>query len=84
MTIFCKYRQKFKKLDSLFAADIVGNGENNFVGPFQAAQSRFYRGQIIPLCAGWFGELGEDFEKVIKMLAREAASGDDGMTISTC
>ena len=36
----------------------------------------------MPLVTGWFGEIGEDFEKVIQKLAREAAAGDDGMTIS--
>ena len=30
----------------------------------------------------WFGENGEDFDKIITLLAREAASSDDGMTIS--
>ena len=34
------------------------------------------------MCAGWPGEIGEDFAKVIKILAREATSGDHGMTIS--
>ena len=34
------------------------------------------------MCTGWFGELGEDFEKVIKQLAREAATGNEGMTVS--
>ena len=56
--------------------------DDGIVGPFQAAQQRFVGGQIIPLVSGWFGELGEDFEKVIKRLAREAAAGDDGITIS--
>ena len=36
----------------------------------------------ISSCAGWFGEIGDDFEKVIKILAREAASGDNGLAIS--
>ena len=39
-------------------------------------------GQVILLCAGWFGEINEDFEKVIRTLAREAAAGRDGMAIS--
>ena len=75
------YRSKFKKLDKQFAADIVGNGTGDMAGPFEASQARFYRGQV-PLCAGWFVEINEDFEKVIKLLAREAAAGDDGMGIS--
>ena len=68
------YRSKFKKLDKKFAADIVGDGTGDIVGPFEAAQAWFYRGQVIPLCAGWFGEINEDFEKVIKLLAQKSSS----------
>ena len=77
-----EYGQKFKKLDSKFAHEVVGDGTGNVLRPFQAAQGRFYRDKIIPMVAGWFGEIGEDFEKVIKVLARAAASGDEGLTIS--
>ena len=53
------------------------------VGPFEAAQSCFYRQQVIPICSpGWVGEIGEDFNEVITRIIREVASGDDGMTIS--
>ena len=76
------YNRKFKKLDCNFAADVVGDGSEGVVGPFEAAQKHFYRGQVIPLCAGWFGEINEDFEKVITALAKEAAAGEDGMTVS--
>ena len=38
-----EYKRKFKKLDHHFAADIVGDGNNDVVGPFEAAQQRFYR-----------------------------------------
>ena len=34
-----QYNLKFKKLDTLFASDIVGDGTNGTVGPFQTAQS---------------------------------------------
>ena len=37
---------------------------------------------MIPICAGWFKEIDEDFGKGIKLLVREAAAGDDGTTIS--
>jgi hypothetical protein len=50
----------------------------------EASQGRFYRGQVIPLCFGAFGETNEDLDKIIRRLAREAASGDDGMTITSC
>ncbi len=70
-------------MDGKFAhEEVVGDGTGNVVGPFQTAQGRFFRGQIIPIVAGWFGEIGEDFEKVIKVLARAAASCDEGLTIS--
>lgn len=37
-----QYRNKFKKLDKEYAPDFVGDGSNNIVGPFEAAQSQFY------------------------------------------
>ena len=37
---------------------------------------------MIPLVAGPFGEVNKDFEKVLKTLARLAAAGEDGMSIS--
>ena len=76
------YNRKFKRLDNNFATDVVGDGNNGITGPFEAAQKHFYRGQVIPLCAGWFGEINEDFEKVILTMAREAAAGEDGMALS--
>ena len=36
----------------------------------------------IPICAGWFGEINEDFNKTIKVLVSGAASGEDGATMS--
>ena len=69
------YSQKFKKLDRLFAADIVGDGTGDIMGPFEQSQYRFWR-RI------WFGEINKDFDKIIQRLAREAASSDDGMKIS--
>ena len=76
------YHRKFKKLDTAFASDVVGDGKNDIKGPFETAQGRFYRGQAIPICAGWFGEINEDFKKTIKVLAREADAGGDGTNIS--
>ena len=76
------YNRKFKRLDNNFATDVVGDGNNGITGPFEAAQKHFYRGQVIPLCAGWFGEINEDFENVILTMAREAAAGEDGMAVS--
>eukprot|EP00956_Cyclotella_meneghiniana_P007694 scaffold10316_cov71-Cyclotella_meneghiniana.AAC.10 len=48
-----QYSNKFKRLDKQYAADIVGDGDNGIVGPFESAQKRFIGGQ--PLVAG-----GED------------------------
>ena len=72
------YGSKFRKLDRLFAADVVGDGSGDVVGPFESAQGRFWRGGVIPLCAGGFGEINKDFEK----LAREASSSNTGMMVS--
>ena len=35
------------------------------------------------MCAGWFGEIDEDFDKIIKILAWEAAVGIDGVCVSS-
>ncbi len=80
--VILSYDQKFKKLDSLFAADVVGNGTSEVVGPFEAAKKRFFKGTVIPVCAGWFREVNKDYETLISMLAQEAAAGDNGMRIS--
>ena len=50
-------------------------------GLCETAQQQFHRGQVMPICAGWFGEINEDFDKRIKILAREAAAGMDGMCV---
>eukprot|EP00956_Cyclotella_meneghiniana_P040979 scaffold210996_cov63-Cyclotella_meneghiniana.AAC.6 len=78
-----QYSNKFKRLDKQYAADIVGNGDNRVVGLFESAQKRFIGGQAIPLVIGPFGEVNEDFEKVLKILARLAAAGEDGKSISS-
>ena len=67
------------QLDRMFAADVVGGGTGDIVGPFEQSQNRFLRGQVISVCAGWFGEINNDFEKILQLLAREAASNDDGL-----
>ena len=77
-----EYAGKFKTLDRMFASDVVGDGTNNVVGPFETSQGRFYRGQVTPLCAGGFGEINKDFEKLLKVLTREAVSGTVGLSIS--
>ena len=65
-----QYSNKFKRLDKQYAADIVGNGDNGIVGPFESAQKRFIERQVIPLVIGPFGEVNQDFEKELKTLSR--------------
>ena len=77
-----EYANKFEKLDKTFASDVFGDGTTGVEGPFVRAQGRFFKGQVIPLCAGGFGEVNKDFEKVLKILAREAASGTTGLSVS--
>ena len=62
---------------------MVGDGRNGIVGPFEAAQSQFFGGQVIPVVVGAFGEVNKDFEKMLRRtLAKLASSGEDGMSIS--
>ena len=76
-----EYARKFKKLDAKFASEVVGL-DSTRVGPIETSQRRFHGGQVIPLVAGWFGEVGKDFETVIQQLTRKAATRDKGMMIS--
>ena len=34
---------------------------------------RFYKGRVMPLVVGWFGEISQEFEQTIVTLAKEAA-----------
>ncbi len=52
------------------------------MGPFEAAKKRFFRGTVIPIYAGWFGEVNKKYNILISTLAQEAAAGDDSMQIS--
>ena len=77
-----QYSRKFHKLDQNYAQEVVGDGRNGIVGPFEAAQSQFFGGQVIPVVVGAFGEVNKDFEKMLRTLAKLASSGEDGMSIS--
>jgi hypothetical protein len=77
-----EYNLKFKKLDILFASDIVGDGSNDIRGPFQTAQTQVYYNRITPLCIRGYGEIHKDFYKVLQQLAQESAAGRDRLTIS--
>jgi hypothetical protein len=77
------YHKRFKKLDEVFASDVVGDGTTGILmGPFEAAQGRFFTGQVIPLVVGAFGDVNEALEKVLKQVAKVAAAETDGLTIS--
>jgi hypothetical protein len=62
-------RRSGDRIDIFFASDIVGNGSNDIIGPFQTTQTKFYRKGIIPLCIGGYGEINKDFNKVFQLLA---------------
>ena len=49
---------------------------------FENALSQFHRKALIPLCLSAIGEVNEDLDKVTQCLAREAASIEQGLTIS--
>jgi hypothetical protein len=68
--VILSYDQKFKRLDSFFAADVIGNGTSDVVGLFEAAKKRFFKGTVIPTCAGWFGEVKKDYKTLISTIAR--------------
>ena len=66
----------------MYASDVVGDGSNGVVGPFEAAQQLFIGGQVVPLVVGAFGDVNKDLEKMLRTLAKFAAAGEDGMSIS--
>lgn len=68
--------------DIEYASDVVGDGSSNIVGPFEAAQSQFIGGQVVPLVVGAFGDVNTNLEKMLKTLAKLAAAGEEGMSIS--
>ena len=82
MQIVNEYKNKLKKVDKEFSPEEVGNGNEDVTGPFETSLTRFYRQQVIPTVAGWFGEIGSDFQKTLVTLAKEAAASDFGRTIS--
>jgi hypothetical protein len=57
-----QYKCKVRKLDIMFAAAVVGDGNNNVIGPFKNALSQFHGKTVIPQCFSAFGEVNEDLE----------------------
>ena len=56
---------KFKKLDSKFASDVFGDGDDNVVGLFEAALGCLCIGQVIPIVVGWLGKIKKEFKYLI-------------------
>ena len=76
------HKRKFKKLYSLFAIDVVGNKE--VMGPFQQPQNRFWRGQVIPICAGWLDRSTKTMQEKNTTLGERSGiwrPGDGGIKI---
>jgi hypothetical protein len=73
------YHNRFKKLDEVFASDVVGDGSTGIMGPFEAAQTVPYRSGE-PSVVGAFGDVNEALEKVLKQVAKAAAAGTDGLS----
>ena len=51
-------------------------------GSFESEQQQFHLGQVIIMCTGWFSEINKYFDRTIKILAREAAAGNNCMSVS--
>ena len=64
--IIREYELKFRKLDRVYASDIVGDGSNGVVGPFEAALQLFVGGQVVPLVVGAFGDVNKDLETMLR------------------
>jgi hypothetical protein len=48
----------------------------------ELAQGRFLTGRVIPLVVGAFGDVNEALKRELKQVAKAAAAGTDGLTIS--
>mmetsp|Transcript_1861 Transcript_1861/g.3305 ORF Transcript_1861/g.3305 Transcript_1861/m.3305 type:complete len:155 (-) Transcript_1861:268-732(-) len=77
-----EYVREFRNLDKVFACEFVGDGTGAVVGPFERAQQCFHSKQIVPLCAGWFGEVNKGIVVIRKELARLASAGEMSLSIS--
>ncbi|EJK63646.1 hypothetical protein THAOC_15684 [Thalassiosira oceanica] len=65
-------------LDQKYAQEVVGDGTNGQVGPFETALGEFYTGNVLPVAVGAFSEVNEDASKLITRLARLTAKTDFG------
>ncbi|EJK43855.1 hypothetical protein THAOC_37660, partial [Thalassiosira oceanica] len=72
------YRKRTLDLDRAHAPEVVGDGTNGQVGPFEEALGQFHIGNVFPIVAGAFGEVNEDASKLVTNLARLTAKTDFG------
>ena len=76
------YKKRAAGLDLTHAPEVVGDGTNGQVGPFEAALGTFYTGNVLPIVVGAFGEVNEDASKLITQLACLTAKTDFGKLMS--
>ncbi|EJK58748.1 hypothetical protein THAOC_21099, partial [Thalassiosira oceanica] len=75
-------RRRAAGLDQKYAQEVVGDGTNGQVGPFETALGEFYTGNVLPVAVGAFSEVNEDASKLITRLARLTAKTDFGKSMS--
>ena len=81
-TVRRDYRRRTLGLDRAHASEVVGDGTNGRVGPFEEALGQFHTGNAFPIVAGAFGEVNEDASKLVTNLARLTAQTDFGKSMS--
>ncbi|EJK53201.1 hypothetical protein THAOC_27416 [Thalassiosira oceanica] len=78
------YRKRTLDLDRAHAPEVVGDGTNGQVGPFEEAllDNSTLATHVFPILAGAFGEVNEDASKLVTNLARLTAKTDFGKSMS--
>ncbi|EJK74234.1 hypothetical protein THAOC_04099, partial [Thalassiosira oceanica] len=78
------FRKRTVDLDRAHAPEVVGDGTNGQVGPFEEALGlgQFHTGNVFPIVAGEFSEVNEDASKLVTNLARLTAKTDFGESMS--
>ncbi|EJK49158.1 hypothetical protein THAOC_31995 [Thalassiosira oceanica] len=76
------YKRRTTGLDQKYAPEVVGDGTNGQVGPFETALGEFCTGNVFPIVVGAFGEVNEDMSKLFTKLARLTAKTDFGKSMS--
>ena len=75
---------KFKKLNSFFIYNVVGNGKREVVKPFGTDQSGLHCKQMVHLYVGWFGKANKDLVVVLEAPVKQAVADKFGLAIITC